>query len=158
MQFPFKKFSVIEALAAVASAALAAMMFLMATDVIGRYLFNSPISGGLELVEFMMAIIVPFGIAYCALHRSHVAVDMVVERFPRKLRLAVDAVTTIASVIFLAILCWQNILNVIDSYNSKMTSAVLQLPSYPFAVPVALGMGLFAAILVAHLLTREGGN
>lgn len=153
-----KRIPVVEALAAVASAMLAMMMFLMAADVIGRYFFNSPIPGGLELVEFMMAIIVPFGIAYCALHRSHVVVDMIVERFPRTLRLAVDTLTTIVSVVFIGILCWQNILNVFETYDSKMTSAVLKLPSYPFVVPVALGMGLFACILFVHLVTRKGGN
>ena len=158
MQSFLKRIPVVEALAAVAAAVLASMMFLMAADVIGRYFFNSPIPGGLELVEFMMAIIVPFGIAYCALHRSHVAVDMIVERFPRTLRQAVDTLTTLVSVVFIAILCWQNILNVFDTYDSNMTSAVLKLPSYPFVVPVALGMGLFAGILIVHLLSGKGGK
>lgn len=158
MSLNFRKIGIVEALAAVASAVLASMMFLMAADVIGRYFFNSPIPGGLELVEFMMAIIVPFGIAYCALHRSHVAVDMIVERFPRTLRLAVDTLTAIVSVVFIGILCWQNILNVFETYDSKMTSAVLKLPSYPFVVPVALGMGLFACILLVHLVTGRGGK
>lgn len=156
MQFSIKKLPIVEALATVASAVLAGMMFLMAADVLGRYLFNAPIPGGLELVEFMMAILVPFGVAYCALHRGHVAVDMIVERFPRTLRQAVDTLTTLASIVFIGILCWQNILNVIDSFDSKMTSAVLKLPSYPFVVPVALGMGLFACILIVHLLSGKG--
>lgn len=154
----FWKISIVDILAAVASTVLAIMMFLMATDVIGRYFFNAPIPGGLELVEFMMAIIVPFGVAYCALHRSHVVVDMVVDRFPRSLRLLTEIITTIASVIFIGLLCWQNVLNVFETYNSKMTSAVLKLPSYPFAVPVALGMGIFALILIVHLLPGKEGR
>ena len=155
---PLQKLPIVEALATFAAAVLAIMMFLMAADVIGRYLFNAPISGGLELVEFMMAIIVPIGIAYCAFNRSHVSVDMIVDRFPARLRRILDSLTTLVSIVFIGILCWQNILNVIETYNSKMTSAVLKLPSYPFTVPVALGMGIFAVILAVHLVSRKGGR
>ena len=53
-------------LQAIGALVLAAMMFLGAADVILRYFFNSPISGAYELVEYMMAIIVPFGLCVCA--------------------------------------------------------------------------------------------
>lgn len=147
--------SIVGILATVAATVLALMMFLMAADVFCRYFFNSPIPGGLELVEYMMAILVPFSIAYCALRRSHVAVDMIVERFPKAVRQVIGTITTILSVLFLGVLCWQNILNIFDSYHSNMTSAVLKLPSYPFVVPVSIGMGLFAVILVVHLLSQN---
>jgi TRAP-type C4-dicarboxylate transport system permease small subunit len=142
-------------LAAVAAAVLAIMMFLMAADVICRYFFNAPIPGSLELVEFMMAILVPFGIAYCALRRSHVTVDMIVDGFPSPVRRVIEIFTTTIAVLFLGVLCWQNILNIFDSYHSHMTSAVLKLPAYPFVVPVTVGMGLFALILVIHLLFKN---
>lgn len=150
--------SLVALLAAVASTVLAIMMFLMAADVIGRYIFNAPIPGALELIEFAMAIIVPLAILHCAAQRSHVVVDLVVDRFPRIWRLIVDTLTSILCAVFAGIVCWRNILNVIDTYSSKMTSAVLKLPSFPFGIPLAAGMGLFALILLAHLMTTRGGD
>ena len=61
----------IKLLNSIAMGILAAMMFLTATDVILRYIFNRPISGAYELIEYMMAILIPFALAYCALQGSH---------------------------------------------------------------------------------------
>ncbi len=147
--------SAADVLANLAAVVLALMMFLMATDVVSRYIFNSPIPGALELVEYMMAIVVPLAIAYCAAHRSHVSVEMVVERLSSPVRRAVSVVVTILSIAFIALVSWENFLNIGDTYASKMTSAVLHIPAYPFVVPVALGMSLYTIIMLIHLIIRK---
>lgn len=139
-------------LSAIAGTSLAIMMFLMAADVVCRYLFNSPIPGALELVEYMMAITIPLSIAFCAAQRSHVAVEMIVERLPYPVRLGVSIVVTLLMILFLAIVSRQSFLNIIDSYQSNITSAVLQIPAYPFAVPVAMGMSFYTLFLLLQLI------
>ena len=42
----------------VAMTVLAGMMFLTAADVILRYIFNRPVTGAYELIEFLMAILI----------------------------------------------------------------------------------------------------
>jgi len=143
-------------LSAIAGTALAAMMFLMAADVVCRYLINSPIPGALELVEYMMAITVPLSIAYCTATRSHVSVEMIVERFPKAVQTGISIAVTILMLIFITIVSWQSLLNVFDSYQSKITSAVLHIPAYPFAVPVAFGMFCYAVFMLLRLIF--GGN
>ena len=64
-----------------AAAVLTAMMALTGLDVIMRYIFNRPVSGTLEITEFMMAIVIAFGLAYCALQKRHVRIDIVISRF-----------------------------------------------------------------------------
>ncbi|UCG64349.1 MAG: TRAP transporter small permease, partial [Deltaproteobacteria bacterium] len=76
----------IKLLNGIAMGTVAAMMFLTATDVILRYIFNRPISGAYEVIEYMMAILIPFGLAYCALQGGHVSVDLLVSRFPKKIQ------------------------------------------------------------------------
>jgi len=142
-------------LSAIAGTALAAMMFLMAADVVCRYLFNSPIPGALELVEYLMAITVPLSIAYCTATRSPVSVEMIVERFPHRIQYGVAIVVSILMLVFLAIVSRQSILNVFDSYESKITSAVLHIPAYPFAIPVALGMSCYGVFLALQLLFKS---
>lgn len=141
-----------KALSAIAGASLAIMMFLMAADVVCRYLFNSPIPGALELVEYMMAITIPLSIAFCAAQRSHVAVEMIVERLPSPARIGVSMIVTLLMLLFLAIVSRQSFLNIIDSYQSNITSAVLHIPAYPFAVPVALGMSFYTLFLLLQLI------
>jgi len=95
-------------LTVIAATALTLMMFLTAADVLCRYFFNSPISGAMELVEYLMAIIVPFSIAYCALKNSHVAVDLIVDHFPKTLQRICHFLITIPSIGFILLICWQS--------------------------------------------------
>ena len=61
---------------------LAVMMFLTATDVTLRYVFNRPIPGAFELTEFLMATLVAFALAYTQVHKGHINVDLIISRFP----------------------------------------------------------------------------
>ena len=138
-----------------AGASLALMMFIMAFDVIGRYFFNSPISGGLEMVEYFMAIIVPSSIAYCASRKSHVAVDLVVDHLPKPVKKILEIIVTCLSIIFVALISWQNFDYIFETYDSNLTSAVLKIPSYPFVASVCIGMAVFAFILFVHLFAGK---
>jgi len=138
-------------LVSIAGAALAMMMFMMAIDVIGRYFFNSPLPGGLEMVEFFMALIVPLSIAYCASKRSHVAVDLVVDHLPKILRQILRVIVTILSIVFVALISWQNFLYIFEIRDSNLTSAVLKIPAYPFVASVFVGMTVFAFIMFVYL-------
>lgn len=142
-------------LTVIAATALILMMFLTAADVAGRYFFNSPISGAMELVEYLMAIIVPFCVAYCALKKSHVAVDLIVDHFPKSLQKFFHFFVTIPAIGFILLISWQNYLSVFETYESKMTSAVLLIPAYPFVIPIVIGTFVFAAIMVVQLFTSK---
>ena len=137
---------------AVAGTGLALLMFLVAADVLGRYVFNAPIPGGYELVEYLMAIVVPLGVAYCAQQKSHVGVDLVVERLSVRTRRAVDAATQLVTVLLGCILAWQVCVSVPDSYASGLKSSVLGIPVYPFVVAVAAGAIAFVLFALAHFL------
>ena len=141
-----------QALLAVGASTLAVMMFLTAADVAGRYLLNRPISGALEGVEFLMAVLIPFSIAYCAYQRAHVAVELIMGRFSRRVQRAVDRLMTLLTILFLGVLCWQNLLYIHEIRVSRMTSAVLRIPAWPFVIPTAVGAGVFVLNMALHLL------
>jgi TRAP-type C4-dicarboxylate transport system permease small subunit len=139
-------------LIAIGGTILALMMFLTFLDVGLRYLFNSPLAGAYELVEYMMAIVVPFCIVYCAEQRGHVAVELVLDKFPKSVQTVVDFLTTLVALAFTIIIAWQNFLYIGEVYDSHLTSSVLLIPAYPFVIPVALGVSGFALILLLHLV------
>jgi len=139
----------------IAAAALTIMMFLTAADVGFRYFLNSPISGALELAEFLMAIIVPFSIAYCAFQKSHVAVDLIVEHFPNTARKICHFLITLPTIVFILFISWQNYLNIFETYDQNLTSAVLKIPAYPFTIPVAVGTFVYAVIMIVQLFESK---
>jgi len=131
---------------------LTAMMFLTAVDVCMRYLFNSPLTGSFELVEFMMVLLIPFSIVYCASENSHVQVDIIVERFPKGIRSFFMFTANLLSLILFLLITWQTVIYVIEEYDSKLTSAVLYIPVFPFIGALALAFAILSSLLIAELM------
>ncbi len=153
MKQPFMK-KLVEILIAASAFMLALMMFLTTLDVFLRAAFNSPIPGAFELVEYMMAVLVPFGIAYCAFHNSHIAVDLIMDRFSSKVRSVTNMAVTFISLVFVILISWQNILYFWEVKSFNTTSAVLHVPAFPFVIPTALGFAVFALILIRQIASR----
>jgi TRAP-type C4-dicarboxylate transport system permease small subunit len=141
-----------QVLLAIAAAVLSIMMLLTAVDVVMRYLVNRPISGAFELTEYMMAIFVPFSIAYCAEQKGHVSVEFLIKRFPKWIQESVDILTSLLTMLFAVFMAWQNILYIGETYTDKLTSAVLLIPVFPFIAPVAIGIGVYALVTMLHML------
>jgi TRAP-type C4-dicarboxylate transport system permease small subunit len=139
-------------LISIGATVLALMMFITALDVVLRYLFNSPLPGAFELVEYMMAVVVPFCIVYCAERKGHVAVELILEKFPKRFQVVVEALMTFVALLFAIVIAWQNFLYIGEVYDSHLTSSVLLIPTYPFVIPVALGISAFALLQLVHLL------
>jgi TRAP-type C4-dicarboxylate transport system permease small subunit len=67
---------VVPGLGAVAAIVLFSMMALTCVDVIGRYFFNSPVYGGFEITEMLLAVLIFSGLPLVTLRNEHVTVDV----------------------------------------------------------------------------------
>ena len=135
-----------------AAAILAVMMFLTALDVCLRYFFNRPLAGAFELVGYMMAILVPFSIAYCYQEKGHIVVDLFMERISKKTRRIVDIITIFITMLFALAIAWQNVIHFFEVKHSGLTSSVLSIPEYPFIMPTAVAFATASLILFVRLL------
>ena len=135
-----------------AGSVLALMMFLTALEVGLRYIFNSPIPGALELVEYMMAIIVPFALTVTAFNKAHIGVDLVMERFSKRFQIYTACFTNFIAFIFYTVVTWRCFLNIGEQYDSGMTSAVLLIPNYPFVASLTIAFALLSLITLLHFL------
>jgi TRAP-type C4-dicarboxylate transport system permease small subunit len=131
---------------------LALMMLLTASDVTLRCAFNRPIIGSFDLTEYMMAIVVSFGLAYCALLRGHVRVDLIVSHLPKRFQAIIDSITGLLGVILFSVITWQNFIYMELLFDSGVKSTVLLVPRFPFAGLVFLGSAFLTIVLLAHFL------
>ena len=135
---------------------LAIMMFLTFVDVLLRYVFNSPVPGGTELIEFMMGIVVTFSVAYTAHKRSHIGVDLVIARFSERTKKTIGCITSLLTLILFVLIFWQTVVLMLEEYHSKIISPVLYIPVYPFIATVALGFLILCFVLLAEFLSLLG--
>jgi TRAP-type transport system small permease protein len=136
----------------IGSTMVALMMFLTFFDVGGRFVLNKPITGSLELTEFMMSMVASFGIGYCALRKGHIRVDLLLQYTSKKATAWFDVFTYAISCLFYAVLTWQCWNNGISQMNSKLTSSVLFIPVYPFVFLLVIGTTILTLILLKDTL------
>lgn len=135
----------------VSAAVLTLMMLLTALDVVMRYILRLPIPGAFELAEYMMAFIVPFAIAYCCEQNGHVSVELFFKKFPKFLQKSLRLLTSLLTISFAGIMTWQNILYIGETYSDHLASSVLLIPTWPFIIPVSIGVGIYGLALLFQL-------
>jgi TRAP-type C4-dicarboxylate transport system permease small subunit len=136
----------------VAAGVLALMMFITAADVLLRYIFNRPISGTWELTSYMMAVLVSFGLSYCALVKGLISVEVLTSRFSPRAQAVLNCITYFFSFCFFLLITWQSILYIKIMFESNLVSAVLLIPAFPFIAALALGSLVFTMVLLTDFL------
>jgi len=137
----------------IAMAILAAMMFLTAVDVFLRYIFNRPIAGSYEIIEYLMGMLVSFSVAYCEYENSHISVDVFLGPLSKRARVLLSFVTTIFTFFFFLLITWQAFQYISDEFKTHLTSAVLLIPVYPFIATVAVAFTILCLVLLDHMLS-----
>lgn len=131
---------------------LAAMMFLTAADVVLRYSLNKPILGSYELTQYMLAIIISVGLAYCSIEKGHVNIDILTTKLSTRTRAILDSVTGLLGLIVAGLMTWQTIIYIPMLQKSGLVSSVLLIPIYPFVAIVAFGIAFYFVVLVLQFL------
>ncbi|MBL7225243.1 MAG: TRAP transporter small permease [Desulfobacteraceae bacterium] len=137
----FRSFNVL--LAYIGSYVLFGMMLLTICDVIGRYIFNLPITGAYEITEAMMVTLVFFFIGYTQATKGHVAVDLVVNLLPQKIRVVIDIITHLLSFVMILLVGWMSIIRWLELIRIKEYTPILHIPVSPFLLILALGCFVF---------------
>lgn len=139
---------------AIGVTALAVMVILIMVDVVTRYIFHRGLPGAYELAEFLMAILIGFGLAYTAVHKGHITVDVLISKFSPRVRTVISSITYFLSLALFSLTTWQVILNADNIRTGGAASTILLIPIYPFAYLVAFGSFLFCLVLLYNLLEQ----
>jgi len=142
----------------IAMVVLFIMMSLTAVDVFFRYFFNRPIAGSYELTEFMMVILVSFGLARCAVERGHVNVDLIITRFSKKTQTIITGITSLLSLALSVLITWQSFIHIEDIFQSKLKTPVLLIPVYPFVAFVGIGFACLCFVFLVDVYKFLSGG
>jgi TRAP-type C4-dicarboxylate transport system permease small subunit len=137
---------------------LASLMGVIIVDVIGRYVFNSPLSGSLDLSIVLLVLVVSCSIGYGGRTGAHVTADMVTtvigpsfERFSGILiKLFAAGVVSIWS--------WRLFITGQTAGRLGETTQLLNIPFEPVYQMLSVGVGIYACVLLIEavsLVTRK---
>ncbi len=129
------------------SIALFFMMALTFVDVIGRYLFNSPVVGGLELTEFSMAIVIFLGLVLLTSDEGHVTVDLLDSFIPDKVKVIQKVIINLLNLIVMGVISWQLWIKAKDFAEYGDRTEFLMIPLSPLIIFMSIMTGLSCLIL-----------
>jgi TRAP-type C4-dicarboxylate transport system permease small subunit len=135
----------------IACAAVVVMMLLSTADVISR-VFNKPIPGTYEIIGFLGTVIVSFALAFTSLEKGHIAVEILVEKLPERLQLAIESFNNLLGALFFGLISYQAVVYAFDIKSSGEVSLTIQMPIYPFIFGIAVGCGLLGLLLMADFI------
>jgi TRAP-type C4-dicarboxylate transport system permease small subunit len=140
------------AASAVALAALAVLCGVTVVDVLGRYLFNKPLLGTIEMSEFLMVVLSFGGLALAELRNGHITVDFFVAALPGRVRALLDAAAALLGVVFWGFVSWRATVHAGRIWEVGEVSANLAVPTWPFYLAVTVGCGLLAVALIGRVM------
>ncbi len=145
-------------------AVVSAIGLMSAVHIIGLWLFEAPIRGDFELVEFGIAIAGTMFLPYCQLTRGHIVVDFFTQRAsPASIRI-MDAFGALIMAIALLLIGWRTAIAIFSIYKSGETTTLRELPiwiAYAAMTPGLLLAGFIAlgqAMGVIKPVTTAAGS
>lgn len=135
----------------IAQGAVVAMMVIVVGNIVLR-IFWHPIYGTYDVVMVLGSIVVAFALGYCAVQRGHIAVEIVVARFPQRIRAIIDSITGILSVGIFAIIAWQCWVYGTDMRRLGEVSMSVYIPLHPFIYGVSFGCAVLCAVVLIDLI------
>ena len=136
----------------VGSVAVLFLMSLATVNVCLRFFFNAPYRGAYELVGFSGAVVIAFALGYTQKRKDHIVVDILTEKFPKRLNRLLDGINYFVTMIFFAIVSWQIFVWGMKISKSGEVSETLKIVFHPFIYSVSIGFAVFAFTIVVDFL------
>ncbi len=133
---------------------LFSMMLLTCIDVIGRYLFEKPVTGSVELTEFLLGALIFSTMPLVTWRKEHISVDLTDSIIPRKVKnirdMGFDAVVSVCLAV-IGFKVWE--LGDRALMYGEMTE-YLEIPTYYFVYFLAISCWLTAITSLVLVITR----
>ena len=135
------------------SVAVLLLMAIATTNAFLRIpLIKSTWRGAYETVGFLGAIVIAFALGYTQKRKDHIVVDILTEKFPKRINRVLDGINYFITTIFFAIVSWQVFVWGMKISKSGEVSETLKIVFHPIIYCVALGFAVFSLTLIIDFL------
>lgn len=128
------------------------MMFLGTADVIGRYIFNNPILGTVEIFEILLPAIALLGLGFTQGLKAHVRMEFLVSYLSTRVQDILSLFTTVCMLFFSVLIVWYGTVLGISYREMGSRIATVGVPLYIPQMLVPLGALMLCLVLIIQLL------
>lgn len=136
------------------------MVLLGTADVIGRYVFNTPIKGTWEISELLMGGAIFMSWGYVQATKSNISLDLVITRYPPRIKLLVEIIILILTLVLFVFIGWQSFKIAMQDLNNGRLIENIYISVFPFKLLITFGAILVCleSILQIVRLTNDMGK
>ena len=125
---------------------------LLASMNVALRIFRVPVSGTYEIVSFLGAVVTAGALGYTQKRKDHIVVDILSDRFPAKVKRALDRVSYALTLVFFSIVSWQTFVYGKRMMQTGEVSETLKIAYYPFVFFVSLGFAVLTLTILLDLV------
>lgn len=131
------------------------MSLILAYEVIMRGVFKTPTTWVMNTAIYLFMWTMLMGASYTLMLGKHVRIDLIFEKFPKKLQLYLDVVTSAMGIAFCSLVGQQawKMINSSIRYN-KMTDDMMHIPVWWIQLPLLIGFVMMGVQFLVILLER----
>jgi len=129
-------------------------MFMVVSDVTGRYLFLKPVFGTTEVGQNVLAFVIFLSWAAVLASGQHIRVVILLERFPPQVRAWLELFALAVGFAMIFSIAWYGLSFATESYKFKETFLTYGIPRYPGKMALFVGCTLFAIQFFIQFLSR----
>ncbi len=89
-----------------------------------------------------------FSLAYTAVEKGHIAVELLVDHLPARPRSAIEGAGYLASAGLFGLIAWQSQVYARDLMETGEVSLTLGVPTWPFVFGITIGCGMITLVLL----------
>ncbi len=137
---------------------VAAIVVFICIDIVCRSVFNSPINGGIEIVQCLIAAAGFAAMARTTYADGHIRIDSLVNTLPPKVSYVVDIVMNLIPMTVIPLVVFASFTRLFESIISNEVTTIVEWPMWPFLIIMCIGfVGMFLAqIMVIVRRIKEG--
>jgi TRAP-type C4-dicarboxylate transport system permease small subunit len=121
------------------------MMVLVVANIIGRYLFNKPVTGTLEFTESLLVLIIFCSVALTQYDGGHIRVNLVTRRLPKRVARILTVVAMLCGCAFFTWCAYAAWIFAAQSYSfNEQEWGEVVFPLWPMKFVVFAGIALLA--------------
>ena len=133
-----------------------AVLLLMSIATVNAFLripfIKSTWRGAYETVGFLGAIVIAFALGYTQKRKDHIVVDILTQKFPKRVNRVLDGVSYLITTVFFVIVSWQVLVWGIKISRSGEVSETLKIIFHPFIFSVSFGFAVFSLTLIVDFI------
>ena len=121
-------------------------------DVAGRFFFNAPMHGGVEVSELLMVVLVFFGLAAAQQQRQNYSIELLTRQLPDRVQNLLELLGYVACLVIVVFLAWPSSKQALMSYErGEAGFGIFPFPLWPARILLAIGLWLLAVQFVCDI-------